>query len=82
MIRLRNQIVHNAEFDPGAASFLANLLADYVRITAYRTSIMVRQNGQGFDSAFARYRRLWREFRALLESRKILDAGVWREVAG
>lgn len=80
MKRLRNQIVHNAELDRGAATFLSNLLADYARIAAYRTSSVVRLNQQGFDAAFAQYRRQWREFRAKLDNQKDLDANVWLAV--
>jgi len=68
MRRLRNQIVHNAELDPGAARFLSEILADYVRIGAYRTAGLVRTLGCSLDEAFGTYRSACREIRAALQA--------------
>jgi len=81
MCRLRNQIVHNAELDRSAAAFLAQLLADYVRIGAYRVAAAARNKGCGLDEAFGYYRQAWREVRGKLDSASTLELpDFWRSV--
>lgn len=80
MRRLRNQIVHNAELDPGAARFLSEVLADYVRIAAYRTASFVRSEDCSLDEAFGRYRGVYRELRAALQRGSTTSSRMWTAV--
>ena len=80
MRRLRSQIVHNAELDPVAARFLSEVLADYVRIAAYRTATLTRSVGCPLDQAFGIYRRTYREIRAALQERTKAAADIWEAV--
>ncbi len=79
MRRLRNQIVHNAELDAAAAGFLSEILADYVRIGAYRTAALAR-NWSSLDEAFKSSRRRWREFVAMLQGGTSPLRLVWDQV--
>lgn len=80
MRRLRNQIVHNAELDPGAAGFLSEVLADYVRIAAYRIAVFVRSTTCPVDEAFGTYRRTYRELHAALQDGRRDQKVVWAPV--
>ncbi|MBM3497666.1 MAG: hypothetical protein FJX74_03240 [Armatimonadetes bacterium] len=82
MRRLRNQIVHDALIDPEAAAYLATLLADYVRIVAYRVSSLARDSAGTIDDVFAHFRYTWREFRGRLGAGVSAEAlrGLWGPV--